>query len=90
MCAAEPVSLRAICGAMIPTNPIGPQNAVTAPVTMQQLASAVHLIFFGLAPERVAKLSPNSRRSSPFAPLNAMTPPAAAAAIMMPVPVSPQ
>ena len=35
---------RAMCGAMIPTNPSGPQNAVAAPVSKQLLRSAERLM----------------------------------------------
>ena len=56
----------AMCGAAIPTKPIGPQNAVTVPVITQQLISALALILCGRAPERTANSSPNRIMSSPL------------------------
>lgn len=52
--AACPLMAFAMCGATMPTNPIGPQNAVTAPVIMLQLNIDMNLIFLTFAPALVA------------------------------------
>ena len=64
--AEEPVVARAICGATIPTNPIGPQNAVTAAVIRQQLKSDRSLIIPVSAPDICAYSSPNNIMSNPL------------------------
>ena len=56
----------AMCGATIPANPIGPQNAVTAAVVKQQLMIDVNLILCTGAPAMVAKSSPKRIISKPF------------------------
>ena len=56
----------AMCGAVIPTKPKGPQNAVTAPVSMQQLISEIVLILPVSAPDISANSSPNMIMSSPL------------------------
>ena len=61
-----PSSAFAMCGAIMPTNPIGPQNAVTAPVMMLQLSNADMRIPDGLPPESSVNSSPNSIRSRPL------------------------
>ena len=56
----------AICGAMIPANPTGPQKAVEVPARMQQLATAQILILFTLPPDATVNSSPKSMRVSPL------------------------
>ena len=74
---------RAMWGAMIPTKPSGPQNAVAAPVSMQLLRRADCLIWFAFAPASSAYSSPNMMMSSPFLPRNDMTPPMMSAPAIM-------
>ena len=50
-CDEVPESHLAACGATIPTKPIGPQKAVTAPVMRQQLDIASSLILLEGAPD---------------------------------------
>lgn len=50
---------RTICGIIIPTNPIGPQNAVTAPVRIEENSNIKKRIEFTLTPKLFAKSSPN-------------------------------
>lgn len=50
-CEALEVSHLLICGAIIPTKPMGPQKAVAAPVTRQQLAMDMNLMREVEAPE---------------------------------------
>ena len=87
LCTAVPVIRRAICGAIIPTKPIGPQNAVTAPVMIQHPVRDTHLIFSGIAPESEEYSSPNSRMSSPLVLLKARQEPIIPAAVMTAIPV---
>ena len=53
----------AIWGPMMPTNPIGPQNAVTAPVMRLQLSNAPRRIFEGWPPDSSVNSSPKRIRS---------------------------
>ena len=76
----------AMCGATMPTNPSGPQYAVTAPVIMQQLSMAWTLIVSGAAPAISANSSPNSMMSRPLRPRNAMMAPMAVAAAITAIP----
>ena len=66
LCTAVPVRRLTICGATMPTKPIGPQNAVTAPVISALPRMALNRIAVGLAPERAAYSSPNRMMSSPL------------------------
>lgn len=84
LCEELPVAHLAICGATIPANPMGPQNAVTAPVQRQQLNMASSLMWRGSAPAAAANSSPKSKMSSPFILTSAAAHPVQiAAAIMM-------
>jgi len=67
----------------MPANPRGPQNAVTAPVMMQQLMSAESLILEVSAPAISANSSPKSMMSRPLRLLKAMAEPTTAAPSMM-------
>ena len=67
----------------MPTNPMGPQNAVTVPVIRQQLNNAFILIFCGLAPESEANSSPKSMMSRPLLSESAIADPRARAIAMM-------
>ncbi len=78
-CMEEPMARRAMCGATIPTKPIGPQKAVTAPVMMQLPAIAIFLILSMLAPASAAYSSPNKEMSSPLELHSAMKIPIARA-----------
>ena len=75
----------AMCGAVMPTKPSGPQKAVTAPVIMQQLRRAVSLMFPTFAPPISANSSPNSMMSRPLRPAMASAVPirTAMASVMM-------
>ena len=85
-CLAVPESFLAMCGATIPTNPTGPQNAVTAPVITDAESRAAVLVFCGLAPESTANSSPKSMMSSPFALARAIVTPMTRAADMIMTP----
>ena len=50
----------------MPTNPSGPQNAVTAPVMMLQLMSDHRRILEGLPPDSSVNSSPKRIRSRPL------------------------
>lgn len=73
----------AICGAVMPTKPSGPQKAVTAPVMMQQLSRADSLISDTFAPAICANSSPNRTMSRPLHPMQAIAVPAVSAPPMM-------
>ena len=62
----EPVMRRARCGATMPTNPSGPQKAVTVPVIRQADSIDRNRMRRVEAPERVAYSSPNRMISSPL------------------------
>lgn len=61
-----PLTHLVICGAIIPTNPTGPQNAVAAPVRMQQLRIDTVLVLLTFWPLEIAKSSPNSNAVKPL------------------------
>lgn len=61
----EPVKALAMCGATIPTKPIGPQKAVTAPAIRQLPAIEMFLILDGLAPAIAVYSSPKRDMSRP-------------------------
>ena len=88
-CLAVPESLLAMCGATMPTNPMGPQKAVTAPVISDAENRAAVLVCLGLAPESRANSSPNSMMSRPLAFAAAIAVPARrATAIIVTPPMS--
>lgn len=64
--AERPLVHLEICGAIMPTNPIGPQKAVAVPVKMQQLNMADIVVRRVLLPDAVAKSSPNSIKVRPL------------------------
>ena len=89
LCAEVLKMPRAICGATMPTNPSGPQNAVTAAVRRQQLKMALSLIFWTGAPAMVANSSPKRMMSSPLVLRTASRRPATRTAAMIPISFQP-
>lgn len=73
----------AMCGATIPTKPIGPQKLVAAAVIKQQLRIEERLILRTSAPAMAAKSSPNRMMSRPLVLRIAMNDPAARTAAMI-------
>ena len=69
----------------MPRKPIGPQKAVTAPVMILQLISALKWIFRVSAPVICAKSSPKRIMSRPLCPPAAITLPMMSAIIIIPI-----
>ena len=78
-----PSSPLAMCGPIMPTNPIGPQNAVTAPVMRLQLRSAHKRILDGRPPASSVNSSPNRIRSRPLWLHSDIVSPAISAPVIM-------
>ena len=82
----EPVRVRAMCGATIPTKPRGPQKAVTAPAIRQLPIIDIFLIRKGSAPAMAVYSSPNKARSRPLLFKRASNSPRSSAPAMMEMP----
>ena len=85
----DPAMALEMWGATIPTNPKGPQNAVTAPVMRQLPIIETFLVLDGLTPTRAEYSSPKRATSNLRLFIKAMTKPAERADRIISIPLYP-